>query len=371
MDVLTYIMAGFSVLGALDYLTGSHFKIGKEFERAIMLSGTIFLSMLGMLVLVPAIDWALSPALTFIAQYVPIDPSVFAGSLLANDMGGTHLAEKLALNPLAGQFNGLVVGATLGATISYTLPFVMSVIKKEQQKNVLLGLMCGIVAIPVGCIVAGLMMKMEFISLVQNVVPIIIFSGIIAFGLVKFPRVSLKIFHVFGILIKGLIVIGLSIGILELLLGDFIPLTEPADEGVMVCFRAVCFLSGAFPLVSILQRLLKKPFAFISKKTGLNEVSTFGFVTSLATNVTTFSNMKDMDDKGVVFNSAFAVSASWTFAGHLAWTISVNPSLVPAVIVAKLVSGVTGLLVAVFIYRLIQKNERKKACEQSAPAQNA
>ena len=356
MEVLTYIMAGFAVLGALDYLTGNHLKIGSQFERAFSLAGVTMLAMLGMLVAVPAIEYAISPALNWLAQYIPIDPGTIVGSILPNDGGATQLAESLSLTPVTGRFNGLIVGATMGATISYTLPVVMSIIKKENLSDVLLGLMCGICAIPLGCIVSGFMIGMTFLQIVQNVVPIVLFSGIIAFGLVKFPNASLKIFRWFGLFIKGIIVIGLIIGMLELMLNtDFVPLTAPIEEGVIICFRSICFLSGAFPLVSILPRLLKKPLAFISKKTGLNAHSTFGFVVTLASSVPTFSNMENMDRKGIVLNSAFAVSGAWIVAAHLAWTMSIDPAYCLPVIVAKAVSGVSGVLVAIFILKLNAK----------------
>ena len=66
--------------------------------------------------------------------------------------------------------------------------------------------------------------------------------------------------------------------------------------------------------------------------------------------------MKDMDDKGVVLNSAFAVSAAFTFAGHLAFTMSFNADCLPAVIVGKLVAGICAVLVALLIYKKMRKD---------------
>ena len=87
----------------------------------------------------------------------------------------------------------------------------------------------------------------------------------------------------------------------------------------------------------------------------MNEVSALGFVSTLATNVTTFSMMKDMDDKGVVLNSAFAVSAAFTFAGHLAFTMSFNEEYLLSVIVGKLIAGVCALFAAQFIYSRVSR----------------
>ena len=93
----------------------------------------------------------------------------------------------------------------------------------------------------------------------------------------------------------------------------------------------------------------------ISKKVGMNEVSALGFVGTLATNVTTFGMMRDMDDKGVVLNSAFAVSAAFTFAGHLAFTMSFNADYLVPVIVGKLVAGVFAVAIAQFMYSKLHK----------------
>ncbi len=350
-------MLVFSVLGALDYIIGCRFGIGKEFERGIMLLGTMTLSMVGMIVLAPTIAYFLSPVLTVIAENTPFEPSVIAGSLLANDMGGAPLAMELAKTEMSGYFNGLVVGAMMGATISFTLPLALGVTKKEQHKSIMLGLMCGIAAVPVGCFVSGLMIKMPIMELLINIIPLVIFSVIISIGLLKIPNICVKIFNVFGIIIKTIIIIGLVMGIAAFLLDFEIPHTAPIEEGVMVVFNASAVMTGAFPLLYIVGKLVKKPLGKLAGKIGINETSALGFVGSLATNVTTFGIMKDMDDKGVVLNSAFAVSAAFTFAGHLAFTMSFNADMLPAVIVGKLVGGVCAVLVAQLIYSRINKKK--------------
>ena len=356
MNGISVVMLVFSVIGALDYITGNRFGIGKDFERGVTLMGTMILSMVGMIVLAPLIAVLLEPALKVISENTPFDPSVIAGSLLANDMGGAPLSMELAKTSASGYFNGLVVGSMMGATISFSLPLALGVTKPEQRKGIMLGLMCGIAAIPVGCIASGLIMKMPIGELLINVIPLIIFSGLLAVGLLKAPDTCVKIFSVFGIIIKTIIIIGLVIGIAEFLLDmDIVPYTADVMEGVRVCFNATAVMTGAFPLLSIVGKLIKKPMSKLSGKIGMNEVSALGFIGTLATNVTTFGMMGDMDDKGVVLNSAFAVSAAFTFAGHLAFTMSFNTELVPAVIIGKLIAGVCAVLVAQFMYKKLNK----------------
>jgi ethanolamine transporter len=65
--------------------------------------------------------------------------------------------------------------------------------------------------------------------------------------------------------------------------------------------------------------------------------------------------VKDMDEKSVILNSAFAVSAAFTFADHMAFTLSFKPEYLPHVIFGKLISGVTAVALAAIIYKRGQR----------------
>ena len=64
MRVISVVVLAFSLLGASDYLIGNKLKVGKEFERAFALFCPMALSMLGMLVIAPAVGAWLTPFLT-------------------------------------------------------------------------------------------------------------------------------------------------------------------------------------------------------------------------------------------------------------------------------------------------------------------
>ena len=157
-----------------------------------------------------------------------------------------------------------------------------------------------------------------------------------------------------------LVIAGLVIGIFEYLTGfDIVPFTEPSVtlEGVEIIFNIACVMAGAFPLLFLISKLIKKPLGALGRKTGMNETSILGFISTLATSVTTFGMMKDMDDRGVVLNSAFAVSAAFILADHLAFTLSFNADYLPAVMVGKALSGILAVALAAIIY----KKSAKKA----------
>ena len=81
--------------------------------------------------------------------------------------------------------------------------------------------------------------------------------------------------------------------------------------------------------------------------------------TKLASSVTTFAMMEKMDKKGVLLNSAFAISAAFVFADHLAFTMAFNSAYVVPVTIAKLAGGVTALIVGCLLYsRLYRKEEQ-------------
>lgn len=356
MNFLTIIILIFSLLGALDRIFDNRFGLGKEFEKAFMLLGTMALSMIGMIVISPLIAEVIEPISDFVVNVLHIDASIIPASLFANDMGGAPLAVEMSGDERIGMYNALVVSSMMGCTISFTIPFALGMVDRSQHKELLLGLLCGIVTIPVGCIAAGFVCGISLVSLISTVLPLVIFSGVIAFCLVRFPNGCIKVFGIFGRCITVLITFGLGLGIVNFLAGEeVIKGLATIEEGALICVNAAVVLSGSFPMMYILSKLLAKPLKYISSKTGINEYSAVGVLSCLATSATTFGMMDKMDKKGAVINSAFAVSGAFVFGGHLAFTIAFDSGYVVPVIVGKLVSGVAALFVANIIYRKTNK----------------
>ena len=358
MSPISLVMACFSLLGALDLIIGNKFGIGKQFERGIMLLGTMVTSMVGMIVFAPLIAHLLRPVINVLAGVIPFEPSVIPAMILANDMGGAPLAMEFASNEQVGYYNALIVSAMMGATISFNIPFAMGVVEKEKHEPLLLGLLCGIVTTPVGCLISGFIVGLSVIDLLASIIPLFICAALLAVALFVFPNACVKVFKIFGLIIKTIILIGLAVGIFEGLTGiELIPYTAPIAEGFDVCVNAAMVMSGAFPLVYILSKLLDKPMKKVGEVIGVNASSTLGFLSTLATNVTTYGNMKDMDRKGIMLNGAFSVSAGFVFAGHLAFTLAFNAEFALSMIVGKLLSGISAVLVASLLYRIMNKRQ--------------
>lgn len=362
MNFVYVIMVTFSLLAALDRIFGNKFGLGKEFERGFMLLGTMTLTMAGMLIITPAIGELLKPLSAGFYRLTGIDPSVIPASILANDMGGEPIANQLAVNEAIGKFNAFVVSSMMGVIISFNIPFALGIVKKEMHRELFLGILCGVATVPVGCFVGGLILKLPIGLLLFDLLPIIIFAAIVSAGLAFIPDICVKIFKVLGIIINILITIGLSLGILKFLTGlEPIKGLAPIEgEPLMVCFGASVVMSGAFPLIHIVSKLLQKPFEKLGSALGINSTSAIGFMSSLATNATTFEMMNRMDKKGAMLNSAFAMAGAFTFAGHLAYTMARDTDYILPMIVGKLVAGVSSVIVAIFIYNRIEKKGKKE-----------
>ncbi len=357
MEVLYFIFACFMLLATIDRVIGNRLGLGKEMEKGVMLLGTMTLSMVGMITLSPVISEWLLPILEPLHKYLHLEPSVIMGSLLANDMGGAPLALEVSSSETAGYFNGLVVSSMLGATVSFTIPLALGVIDKSRHKEVALGMLCGIITIPVGCLISGIILKMSISELAASMIPLIIFSGIIAAGLALAPNGCVKVFTIFGKFVQILVAIGLAVGLFDKLTGiELIKgIASFDDEGMRTVINACAVMTGAFPLIFLLSKLLKKPLVFLGKLIGINDKSAMGLISCLATNVTTISMIEDMDKKGAVLNMAFAVSGAFVFAGHLAFTVSFQPDYLFPVIVGKLTAGVTAVILANFVYNRMEK----------------
>ncbi len=353
-EILSIIMAIFAVIAALDKITGNHFKLGTEFDKGIETMGPLSLSMLGMMTISPALADLILPLIKPVAEALGFDPALVAGVIFANDMGGAALADSIAINPLLGAFHGLFVASTMGATVSFTIPLALSNIDKKHHNDVLLGLLCGIITIPVGCIFSGLLMKIPFKALVLNIIPILLFSIIIAVCLLKFPKGCIKVFSVIGKFIVILVTCGLALGIFQYLTGkEIVKNTAPIMESAVTVVHICLVLAGTFPLISIISRLLKKPLNALGMKMELDDTSVLGLISTLANSIATINTVDKMNRKGIILNMAFAVSAAFVFGDHLAFTLSYNPTQIVPVIVGKLTAGISAVIIAGIVCRKV------------------
>lgn len=351
-EIIIWIMALFAVLGALDRIIGNKFGLGKEFEEGILAMGSLAIAMIGIITLAPVLAAVLKPVIVPVYEFLGADPAMFAGTILACDMGGGALAQELTTDPQAAALGGVLAGSMLGATIVFTIPVAMGILRPEDRPAMAKGILCGIVTIPVGVLVGGLVAGFPVGMVLRNLIPIVLIAVLIALGLWKAEKWMVKGFAIFGKLIIALITVGLGAAIVQELTGfAIIPGMAPIEEGFLTVGAIAIVLAGAFPLVFVLTKLLKRPLLGLGRLLGINDTAAAGLIASLANSIATFSLVKDMDNRGKVVNIAFAVSAAFVFGDHLGFTAGFAPELLPAMIAGKLAGGVSAIAVALLLTR--------------------
>lgn len=352
MNIITIVVLIFSTLGAIDLLLGNKFGLGAEFERAFLIFKPMVISMLGMLVVAPAIGAWMTPVFDWFYNIFGVDPSIIPASLFGNDMGGVTLAQSVCKAQDIGAFNAFIVSSMMGCVISFTIPFSISVVKKEQHEPLFLGMLCGIVTIPIGCFAAGLICGLNIPSLLIDLLPLILLSLIIGLALIFFQKICIKIFSALGFAVRAISIVGLICAIFTFLTKIEINANfDTLENASFICVNACVTLSGVLPLMHLVSKLLDKPLHKFGSKIGIDSISAVALLSTLASNTSTFSVMDKMNKKGVVLNSAFAVSAAFVFGSHLAFTMAYDSSYVAPMMVGKLISGICALLLALLMYK--------------------
>ena len=351
-EVLIGVMAGFAGLGAVDRILGNRFGLGEKFEEGILAMGSLALAMLGIISLAPVLAAVLKPVVVPLFGLLGADPAIFAGSILACDMGGGALAYEMSSDPQAALLGGILVGSMLGATIVFTVPVAMGILAEEDRPAMAKGILCGVVTIPFGVLAGGLVAGFPLGMVLRNLLPIVIIGGLIAVGLWKAENAMIRGFSVFGKGVIAVITLGLAAAIVEELTGlVIIPGLAPLHEGFGIVGEIAIVLAGAFPLVLVVTKVLRKPLMKLGGLLGINDVAAAGLVASLANSIATFGMVKDMDRRGKVVNIAFAVSAAFVFGDHMGFTAGFAPEMLVPMIVGKLVGGICAVAVALWITR--------------------
>jgi len=350
--IVLAVMAVFCVIGGLDRIFGNRLKMGKAFENGIATMGPLTLSMVGIIVLSPVLAECLKPVVVPFYAFLGADPAMFAGMLLACDMGGGQLAREMAASREAAQLGGVITASMLGTTVSFTIPVAMNVLAKEDGKYAAKGILCGVITIPLGMIAGGMIAGFPVGMVLKNTVPVILVSGLIALGLWKTEKHLIKGFEVFGKGIGALATAGLVAGGVEMMTGlPVIPGLGSMEDAFVVVGQIAVVLSGAFPMIAVLTQLLSKPVAKMSRLLRVNHAAISGLIATLANSIATFDMIKDMDRRGKVINMAFAVSGAFMLGDHLAFTAGFDAEMIPALIAGKLFAGVSAVTLAFAVSR--------------------
>ena len=353
-------------------------RAGQQFVAGIDSIGPIFLPVAGIMAAAPYLTAFVSAVFGPAYSAVGADPAMAATTFIAVDMGGYQLADALA-ETRESWIMAMVTGYMAGATIVFSIPVALKMLEKRDRKYLALGVMSGLLAIPIGVLVASAIiavshpMVREVVStnadatyqlalswgqIGVNLIPLIIICVALAAGLKFRPDAMIKGFIVFGRVMESalkivfvLVVVEYFTGAWSTLFGSFGFDPIIADEEDI--FRALevsgaigMMLCGAFPMVYLIRRYLAKPLAKIGGAVGLSSDATAGLLAGSANVLALFSMVKDLRAKDKVICMAFAVCCAFLFGDHLSFTANFQPNLIVVVLVGKLAAGICAIVFA-------------------------
>lgn len=348
-SILLWAMGFGALIGGVDHLLGNRFGFGQRFEEAFQLLGPIALSMAGIICLAPLISSGLSGIIVPCFRALGLDPGLFGG-ILPIDMGGYPLAMDLADNAQIGRFSGILVAAIFGCTIIFTIPVGLGTMQPEDQPWFIKGILLGLAVMPVPLLIGGIACGLSLSTALISILPIVVLCLPLFWGLLRCPQKTAHGFQVLAKWIQKVAILGLTLGAIQYLTGlalldHLTPLSEAME---VVCSIAIAML-GSMPLAELLQQVLKAPFSWIGRHTGLNAASTTGLLIGVVSVVPALAMVPRMDNRGKVVIGAFLVCGASTFAAHLAFTMAQEPQMLPSLLLAKLLGGVLGMVLALIV----------------------
>ena len=376
--IVVYIIMACAIAGCLASAIKPESELGQQFVAGIDSIGPIFLPTAGIMASAPYLTAFVSSVFGSAYSAVGADPAMAATTFIAVDMGGYQLADALA-ETRESWIMAMITGYMAGATIVFSIPVALKMLEKRDRKYLALGVMSGLLAIPIGVFVASAIIAVshpivrEVIStnadatyqlalswgqIGVNLIPLIIVCVALAAGLKFKPDAMIKGFIVFGRVMESalkivfvLVVVEYFTGVWSTLFGSFGFDPIIADEEDI--FRALevagaigMMLCGAFPMVYLIRRYLAKPLAKIGGAVGLSSDATAGLLAASANVLALFSMVKDLRAKDKVICVAFAVCCAFLFGDHLSFTANFQPNLIVVVLAGKLAAGICAIVFA-------------------------
>ena len=394
--VVVYIIMACAIAGAIASAFKPESGLGQEFVAGIDSVGPIFLPAAGVMAAAPFLTAFVETVFGPAYGALGADPSMAATTIIAVDMGGYQLADALA-QTRESWIMAMMTGYMAGATIVFTIPVALKMLERRDRKYLALGVMTGLLSIPIGVFVASAIIALshpvvrEMVStnaeatyqlalswaqIGVNLVPLVVVCVALAAGLKFAPDAMIRGFIVFGRVMEGalkiifaLVVVEYFTGLWSTLFGSFGFDPIIADE--VDTFRALetagaigMMLCGAFPMVYLIRKHLSKPLAKIGGVFGLSSDATAGLLAASANVLALLSMVRYLRARDKVICLSFAVCCAFLFGDHLSFTANFQPSLIVPVLVGKFTAGVCAILFAQLL--AVKKAEELEAADAEA-----
>lgn len=361
--VVLSIMMIFMAVGAIDRIRGNKLGYGREFEKGFELIGPLALVIAAVIAVAPMLTKIIFVIFNPLFTLMGIDVSTLPAVVLGPDMGGYYLAIELAENESVGYFSGLVISSVLGPTISFTIPLAFSVVSKKDHPVISAGFLVGLITVPLGCVVGGLAMNivgynLSLKTILVNSLPVMVITIFIIIGIWAFPLKLIKRFAAIGKGVSLVIAILLAIAIFQQTTGIMFPyfyiMSVPdettgmtgLDAGLLVSGKIGIVLAGALPLLLWISRRFQNLIKKVGSALKVDENATTAFMISLANVIPAINAFSRMGSKGKFLNIAFIVAGGAVFGDFIGFTASVNQNMVMPMLVGKLISGLSALILA-------------------------
>lgn len=396
--IVVYIIMGCAIAGAIASVVRPESELGKEFVAGIDSLGPIFLPVAGIMASAPFLTAFVSNVFGPVYSAVGADPAMAATTFIAVDMGGYQLAEALAQTK-ESWIMAMVTGYMAGATIVFTIPVALKMLVKKDRKYLALGVMSGLLAIPIGVLLASVViaftnpvireavstnaeatyqLALGFGTIAANLLPLVIICVVLALGLKFKPDAMIAGFTVFGRVLESvlkivfvLVVVEYFTGVFSTVFGGFgfdpiIADEEDVFRALEVSGAIAMMLCGAFPMVWLIKRFLAKPLGAVGRVFGLSSDATAGLLAASANVLAALSMIEDMRAKDKVIVISFAVCCAFLFGDHLSFTANFQPSLIVPVLLGKLAGGICAIAFALLLS--VKKAEQLERADQAAEA---
>lgn len=395
-QIVVYIIMACALVGCIASVIKPESELGQEFVAGIDSIGPIFLPVAGIMASAPYLTDFVSDVFGPAFAVIGADPAMAATTFIAVDMGGYPLAEALA-QTRESWIMAMMTGYMAGATIVFTIPVALKMLQKDDRKYLALGVMSGLLAIPIGVLVSSVIiafanpvirdtvstnaeatyqLALSFGTIAINLVPLVVVCVLLALGLKFIPDAMIKGFTVFGRVLESvlkivfvLVVIEYFTGLPSQLMGDafgFDPIIADEED----IFRALetsgaigIMLCGAFPMVYLIKRYLAKPLQKIGGLFHLSSDATTGLLAASANVLAALALVKDIKARDKVIVIAFSVCCAFLFGDHLSFTANFQPSLIAAVMGGKVVGGIFAIVFA-FLFAVKKAEQLEKADEE-------
>jgi ethanolamine transporter len=260
-------------------------------------------------------------------------------------------------------YAGLIVASMLGCTLVFSIPVGLGLIEYKDRPFFVKGLLIGLITIPFGSLVGGLVAGFDPAMLVANTAPTILLSVLLILGLIYIPDRMIRGALLFGRFVVIVITIGLAAAAFqEVTRQVLIPGMAPIMDGIIVTGQIAVVLLGTFPILTLFLKALDKPLERAGRLLGMDSTGAAGVVITLANSVPVYKMIKDMNPRAKVINVAWLVPATAALGDHLGFTAGVKPEMIAAVVAGQISAGLLAIVLCIWMAKDLS---RETVCSEA------